>query len=500
MDCPIRIMHVRSAEKKENNVGNIFVNNLDQAITEKDLNDTFKCFGDIISCKVARDSKNVSLGYGYVHFAREESANRAIAKVNGIPICGKKITCEPFKRRTDRDQERTNVYVKNYPTTWTEEDVRTFFEKFGTITSIFFPKGEDGKPKGFTMVNFSDKETAAKAVGANEQSIKHTPEGTASEIYISYCQSKDERKRRLKREYADKAVGKRACSLIIKWKGVDSDKIDEEKLADLFSQFAMDTELKSVKIPKIGSNREQGFGFINCKNRDDCSSMIANMNNKNNFGLDWTVEMQLGPGGTNQAANTPQGLGANPMMGSPMMWPYNMPGRMPGMGLPPQQMMMQMNQMNGMSGMNGMNGMNGMGKMPPMAGPPGIGGFPPSGGPPNYRGAQQFQMNGAQQRQMPGVMKRIGEPGQLNPQDLAAVDDATAKQMIGESLYPLVQQRISKTEFAGKITGMLLEMDNTEVLMLLDHAPRLDAKIEEACHIIGGGCQLLRGRPMPQRL
>jgi len=48
----------------------------------KDLHDTFSTFGTTLSCKVARDEKGASKGYAYVQFETEESANKAIEKLN----------------------------------------------------------------------------------------------------------------------------------------------------------------------------------------------------------------------------------------------------------------------------------------------------------------------------------------------------------------------------------------------------------------------------------
>lgn len=55
-------------------------------------------------------------------------------------------------------------------------------------------------------------------------------------------------------------------------------------------------------------------------------------------------------------------------------------------------------------------------------------------------------------------------------------------QMLGESLYPLVDQL--EHDYSAKVTGMLLEMDQTEVLHLLESPEALKAKVAEAMEVL----------------
>merc|ERR1712139_68624 len=70
----------------------------------------------------------------------------------------------------------------------------------------------------------------------------------------------------------------------------------------------------------------------------------------------------------------------------------------------------------------------------------------------------------------------------LNAQILAAARPEEAKQMLGEKLYPIIQS--VQPELAGKITGMLLEMETSEILHMLEESTSLNSKVNEAVAVL----------------
>jgi len=80
----------------------------------------------------------------------------------------------------------------------------------------------------------------------------------------------------------------------------------------------------------------------------------------------------------------------------------------------------------------------------------------------------------------PSLPLQASEP--LTIKALAAAPEEQKKQMIGERLFPLIQQH--QPALAGKITGMLLEMDNGELIHLLESREALNEKIDEALTVL----------------
>merc|ERR1719183_129252 len=153
-----------------------------------------------------------------------------------------------------------------------------------------------------------------------------------------------------------------------------------------------------------------------------------------------------------------------PMMPG-MMNPQMMQQMMAGKGGMNPQMMAGKGMMPGMPGMMGPRPMMGMGGPP---GPPG--GKGGMGGPP------------AQMRPQGMPPPQQGAGGALSASALAAAPPGMQKQMLGEKLFPLIAKH--QPELAGKITGMMLEMDNSELLLLLESDAQMKVKVDEAMRVL----------------
>lgn len=70
----------------------IFVGNLAIFCTEKDIEDLFSQFGQILSISIKCDeATNKNLSYGFVKYSSEISALQAMKALNGTILCGRPL-------------------------------------------------------------------------------------------------------------------------------------------------------------------------------------------------------------------------------------------------------------------------------------------------------------------------------------------------------------------------------------------------------------------------
>ncbi|XP_052011713.1 polyadenylate-binding protein 1-like [Apodemus sylvaticus] len=276
---PVRIMwSQRDPSLRRSGVGNVFIKNLNKTIDNKALYDTFSAFGNILSCKVVCD-ENGSKGHGFVHFETEEAAERAIEKMNGMLLNDRKVFVGRFKSRKEREtelgtrtKEFTNVYIKNFGDRMDDETLNSLFGRFGQVLSVKVMTDEGGKSKGFGFVSFERHQDAQKAVeemNGKELNGKH--------IYVGRAQKKMDRHIELKRKFEqvtqDRSIRYQGINLYVK--NLD-DGIDDERLQKEFSPFGTIT---STKVMTEGG-RSRGFGFVCFSSPEEATKAVSEMNGR----------------------------------------------------------------------------------------------------------------------------------------------------------------------------------------------------------------------------
>jgi len=526
---PIRIMwSQRDPSLRRSGVGNVFIKNLDKTIDNKAMYDTFSAFGNILSCKVATDMSNgESKGYGFVHFETEEAALSAIQKVNGMLLNGKKVYVGRFVPRKDREHELgekarrfTNVYVKNICEEYDDVKLTEMFSKYGKISSVKVMKSEEGKSKGFGFVSFESPEEASKACDElNGSDIE------GKTVYVGRAQKKAERQAELKKKFEAIKMERmnRFQGVNLYVKNLD-DTIDDERLRQEFAPFGTITSAKVMNE----EGRSRGFGFVCFSSPEEATKAVTEMNGR--IIVSKPLYVALAQRKEDRKAHLAQqymqrvsGMRMqqqfNPM-GFPQQTPYFLPA-MPQpqrfFGQPAQHMrpgsMPRLAQPRGMNpNMRQQQNRNQrMGGRPvgpgPMMAPmmrPGMmpTGVPPNAGQrPNFKYTAQVRNAAGPAPGMPagmpaGVPTMQAVPQQAPPQAavfvqgqepltasmLAQAPPSEQKQMLGERLFPLIQGLYP--DLAGKITGMLLEIDNSELVHMLEHQESLKGKVEEAVTVL----------------
>uniref|UniRef100_A0A8C1B306 Poly A binding protein, cytoplasmic 1 b n=1 Tax=Cyprinus carpio carpio TaxID=630221 RepID=A0A8C1B306_CYPCA len=486
---PVRIMwSQRDPSLRKSGVGNIFIKNLDKSIDNKALYDTFSAFGNILSCKVVCD-ENGSKGYGFVHFETQEAAERAIEKMNGMLLNDRKVFVGRFKSRKEREaelgaraKEFTNVYIKNFGEDMDDDKLKDIFSKYGSAMSIRVMTDENGKSRGFGFVSFERHEDAQRGVN----------------LYV---------------------------------KNLD-DGIDDERLRKEFSPFGTITSAKVM----MDGGRSKGFGFVCFSSPEEATKAVTEMNGRivatkplyvalaqrkeerqahlTNQYMQRMASVRAVPNpvinpyqpappsgyfmaaipqAQNRAAYYPTSqltqLRPSPRWATQGVRPQhfqNMPGTMRPSAPRPQSFntMRPASQVPRMMSTQRVAAQT-MGPRPSTAAAaasaPPVRGVPQYKYTPSVRSPQQH-MNTQPQvtMQQPAVHVQGQEP--LTASMLAAAPPQEQKQMLGERLFPLIQNM--HPSLAGKITGMLLEIDNSELLHMLESPESLRSKVDEAVAVL----------------
>jgi RNA-binding motif X-linked protein 2 len=152
------IPYSASWHSKYKNSAYIYISNFPYELTEGDLAIIFSQYGEIVDCRIVRDSKTgKSKGFGYICYEDQRSTILAIDNLNGSSICNRMLLVD---------------HIEQYkiPKEYFEYD-----ENNENNNKIFKPTGPDGKGWGnFRELNEEDKKYFEKLeIEEKEREIKN---------------------------------------------------------------------------------------------------------------------------------------------------------------------------------------------------------------------------------------------------------------------------------------------------------------------------------------
>lgn len=496
---------------------NVYIKNFGDNLNDDKLMEMFEKYGKIVSAKVmAGDGK--SKGFGFVSFEDAETAQVAVDALNGTDFDGRELYVGRAQKKAERQAELkekfermklerinryqgVNLYVKNLDDGIDDERLRKEFSQFGTITSAKVTmvnpdsrnKNEPGRSKGFGFVCFSSPEEATKAVTEMNGRIL-----VSKPLYVALAQRKEDRKAHLAAQYMQRMAGMRM-------QGQQVGQIYQPSNAGYFvptmpaqqryfppqaaagpmpgqvrptprwqnaaqqpgqqypgGQPGMPGQpgMRPPRQPTAQGQPPQGARMAGAGQLQ--SRPITGGAPGQPGGPRPAVPGQAGPTGVQQSMNGAAMAAAAAAAQQGMQRPQIQPAgagpagsRPAGPGQPGSGLKYNAN-------MRNPGAAAGAGSAPAAGAQPAAAAVPAGGQPP-----QAVHIQGQ-------------EP--LTASMLAAAQPQEQKQMLGERLFPLIQ--VMYPDLAGKITGMLLEIDNSELLHMLESRESLKAKVEEAVAVL----------------
>jgi RNA recognition motif-containing protein len=216
-------------------VERLYFGNLSYDTTVETMRELFEQHGTVLNLFITEDfATRQSRGYGFAQVLKED-AKRMMEALNGIEIDGRSIRVTAAEDKVDR----MRIYCGNFAFEATADSIRSLFEEFGQVFSIYFPEDRQfGGSRGFAILTM-EKESGEKAIKA-----LNGREVDGREIRVNEAKPKG---------------GSAKKSLRLYIGNLDFD-TTTETLREAFSEYG---EVKDCFLPQdkeYGGSR--GFGFV----------------------------------------------------------------------------------------------------------------------------------------------------------------------------------------------------------------------------------------------
>ena len=285
----VRIMWEESNTSLRYNIkNNIFIRGIPKTTTPREVYEYFMQFGDIFSCKVPEDEQGKHKGYGYITYYSNEDAEKALKETKGKKIFDSlNVEIEHFQKKNERminnNNENNNhkIFINNLPEKYTIAELNSLCKEYGNVLNANIFSDRIGQK--FGIVEFTNENEAKDAMSKlNEKIIEK--DDKKNKLSVQIYQTQFEHKQFLLNQSMKMKETKAKCNLYIKNIPLTA---KEEDLEKVFSKYG---EITSIRIQKDKienkDNKDKielvskGFGFISFDKPEEAKKALEEMDQK----------------------------------------------------------------------------------------------------------------------------------------------------------------------------------------------------------------------------
>ena len=505
--------------KNKDTKNNLYVKNIPKGKDPRELYEYFLKFGDVFSLKVNENEKGEFTGTAFLTYYKEQDAKKCIEETNNKKIWDSDIEVNYQKNTHDKGYSHNNNYHNNYnnnyynkslkinisnlPENYTDKEVTKLCEEFGKFEICDIRKNKYGK---FAIVKFSKEAEMKSAIEKlNNKSIEknkllvkevHHSNNTHNNNYSNYNNNYYGKQRPTNlpffypnismninnipmQKYEDTLINNNLYVTNIPQRAT---KEDFEKTFGQFGEIESTKLDEDTTITKDAKDKQQffnkGFGYISFKKVEDAKKALESLDGKYIKGFENHYKRLSVEYFIPKDKRNPMTQGNFIQMSSGSVLYPNLPGQ-----YMPQQYMVPIPMIpnNQMRMYNNKGGFKNMGYG-------------------NRRYNNNYKNRG--NRANKNNQKRNNNTGNKNinnkkkEEKKVEFDQETfdklkteeeKNEFLGEKIFNLIQgnkiikEKNADEEVIGKITGMILGIQNNEeIIDILKSPSRLEERIKEA--------------------